>query len=205
MVVNLTNAFEDVSWNVESKTITFKNGLNTNLKELVLAGAGETYTATEYQSFWLPFQGHRHVNGTNNLMFSVWPGAGQSPQSRTFTGTVGSDGILFAGACHRTRITGGKGYDYLYTAPILYVDALKHDSHGFRRNGRNSWTEEVCSGQFTVPVTAGQVITFGARFTNGNDGNSHEGVGELDVGNWTWNDGWEWYFGSANYRLYTKA
>ena len=202
MVVNLTTAFEDVSCDEASKTITFKNGLNTNLKQVALTGLSSTYTATDYQQFWLPFQGHRHVNGTNNLMFSVWPGAGQATGG-TFTGTVASDGILFAGASHRTRITGGKGYDYLYTAPILYVDAMMHDSHGFRRNGRNSWTEECCSGQFTVPVTAGQVITFGARFTNGNDGASHEGVGELNVGTWTWNDGWEWYWGSANYRLYT--
>jgi hypothetical protein len=198
MTVNLTTAFEDVSWDEASKTITFKNGLSTNLKQVALTGLSSTYTATDYQAFWLPTQGHRHVNGTNNLMFSVWPAAGG-----TFTGTVGSDGILFAGACYRTRITGGKGYDYLYTAPILFVDSLKHDSHGFRMNGRNGWTGETSSGQFTVPVTAGQVITFGARFTNGNDGAAHEGVGQLDVGNWTWNDGWEWYWGSANYRLYT--
>ena len=202
MTVNLTTAFEDVSWDEASKTITFKNGLSTNLKQVALTGLSSTYTATDYQAFWLPTQGHRHVNGTNNLMFSVWPGAGQAAGG-TFTGTVGSDGILFAGACYRTRITGGKGYDYLYTAPILFVDSLKHDSHGFRMNGRNGWTGETSSGQFTVPVTAGQVITFGARFTNGNDGAAHEGVGQLDVGNWTWNDGLEWYWGSANYRLYT--
>ena len=202
MTVNLTTSFADVSWDEASKTITFKNGLSTNLKQVALTGLSSSYTATDYQAFWLPFQGHRHVNGANELMFSVWPGAGQAAGG-TFTGTVGDDGILFAGACYRTRITGGKGYDYLYTAPILYVDSLKHDSHGFRMNGRNGWTGETSSGQFTVPVTSGQVITFGARFTNGNDSNSHEGVGELDAGTWTWDDGWEWYWGSANYRLYT--
>ena len=62
MTVNLTTAFEDVSWDEASKTITFKNGLSTNLKQVALTGLSSTYTATDYQAFWLPTQGHRHVN-----------------------------------------------------------------------------------------------------------------------------------------------
>lgn len=192
--VNLTTAFTDVAYNSTTKTITFKNGLSTNLKQVVLAGAGDTYTPTGYQKYWRGSSGHRHVNGTNNLAFSTWPGG--------FSATPGA-GLLFAGASIRTRITGGKGYDYMYVAPLLYVNGVRCDSCGFRRIGRNSWTEENSTGQWTVPTDSGQNITFGARFTNGND-DSSDRPGDLDAATWSWDDGWEWIWGSANWRLFTK-